>query len=73
MQRFQTGEEVLVNKFMGELCDPPRSGVVRRVYGTSSLLFDYLIQVGATEYSVRDDWLVPVSITISEALEWPDL
>ncbi|HET6914999.1 MAG TPA: hypothetical protein VFH56_02805 [Acidimicrobiales bacterium] len=74
MRRFETGEQVLVGRFMGEACAPPRCGVVRKVYGArSSMLFDYLVQVEASEYPVRDEWLSPVTIIINEDLEWLDL
>lgn len=73
MRRFQAGQAVFINRFMGEDCQPPRSGVVREIYGASSLLFDYLIQVGERHFPMRDEWLVPVSITISEAAEYEDV
>lgn len=73
MQRFQQGEQVLVSMFMGDAVEPPRCGVIREVLGTSSLLYDYLIEVGHKRYHVQDAWLVPGSITIHEAPEWSDL
>lgn len=73
MQRFQAGEEVFVQRFMGSSCEPLRCAVVTQVYGSHSILYDYLVQVGVKEYPVRDEWLVPVSITIPEDLELTDV
>lgn len=73
MQRFHAGEQVLVRHFMGSSYEPPKCGVVEQVYGAASLLYDYLVQVGTARYSVRDDWLVPVTITIAEDLDWTDV
>lgn len=74
MQRFEPGEQVLVRHFMGSSCEPPKCGVVRQVYGSRSLLYDYLVQVGTSGcWPVRDEWLAPDTITITEDLEWTDV
>lgn len=70
MRRFETGEQVLLGRFMGKTLEPPRCGEIRKVY--SGGLFDYLLQVDTHAYSVRDAWLAPYTITISEDLEWSD-
>lgn len=73
MKRFLVGENVLVQKMMGQDCVPAQCGVVQRIYGPSSSLFDYMIRVGNRSFPVRDEWLIPPEITIHEAFELSEL
>jgi hypothetical protein len=73
MRRFQQGDEVLVRHFMGTSYEPPRCALVSQVYAAGrSMIYDYLVQIGANVYPVRDEWLAPLAITILEDAEWAD-
>lgn len=80
---YQLGEEVILNRLMGEELDPPvRVQVIDHALHERGRLFEYEIQVDAKSRDtgrevrnlrcwVKSDWLAPAHIVIQEVPETP--
>lgn len=72
MLRFHEGEQVLVRRWFGRDVTPMPTGTVTRVYGASSMVYDYVVLVAGRAMSVRDPWLVEKDYLIKEGMDFID-
>lgn len=67
MQRFQVGQQVLIRELMGMDCHPLRPATITKVYGPSSLLYDYQVLTNGRSCPVQDSWLASTEYVIQES------